>query len=407
MTLLRRAAPAIWVLALICINTNEIAADDFRLIPSLSLRGEFNDNLFFSERDEEEDYIATVSPGLKIIDRTERIDFNLSARGDVIEYDDNSELDDTDQDYRGKFGYRINPRAGIAADAGFTIDSRRDRDLEDTGLVLSSEERERQHYSLSGDYTFSEKTASALSYAYDQEDSDDPEFMDVRYHGASLGFTHNLSRSVSQTVGRFNAGYNRYDYAGIEIDKYSCTFGASHELSELFTVLVDLGARYSESEIKKTTLSLNPETMVYEYVQYTDEDDDWGAVVQAVLSYNSDLSGASLTAGHDLKPASGRRGASERTSVSLSMSKGFRDKLRVSLTAGYHLNKSNQNEFGLQDIDEQSWSVRPSARYNFSRDMSLEASYGYTKVEDKEDDTDPERNAVSVRFFWQYPLFDE
>ena len=392
MTCLRRAAPAIWFLVLIWVSANETAAYEFKLIPSLALRGEYDENLFFSSDDEEDDYIATISPGLRLTERTERVKVDLSGRADWIEYRDNDELDDVDQDYRGNFRYLITPEIGISADAMFTMDSRRDRDIDVTGLVMTNVERKRQYYSLSGDYTVSEKTASVLSYTYARDKFDDPEFVDMEMHRTALGFTHDLGRSFPLAVGRMNLGYARYDYENIELDDYSLTFGVARRFSELLSLLVDLGGRYTRSDIERVS---------------DDKDDEWSGVGQVDLSYNHEVTRVSLSLSQYMRPASGRGGTSERTSASFDINTHFTAGLWGDIYTAYYLNKADAEEFGTLDIDEETWLIRPRVRYNFNRDMSLSASYQYTTVNYRESDTEAHRNLVFIRFYYQYPLFDK
>ena len=56
-----------------------VLADDFKLIPSLAVREEYNDNIFGSVSDTVDDFITTISPGLELVERTERLDLGLSA----------------------------------------------------------------------------------------------------------------------------------------------------------------------------------------------------------------------------------------------------------------------------------------------------------------------------------------
>ena len=75
--------------------------DEFKLIPSLALKEEYNDNIFFTEKARADDFITTVTPGLELIDRTEKVDVNLVARAHVLRYVNNTGLDNVDQNYLG------------------------------------------------------------------------------------------------------------------------------------------------------------------------------------------------------------------------------------------------------------------------------------------------------------------
>ena len=51
---------------------SETRGDELKLIPSIALRTEFDDNIVFSRRDELDSVIFTQSPGFNITRRTER-----------------------------------------------------------------------------------------------------------------------------------------------------------------------------------------------------------------------------------------------------------------------------------------------------------------------------------------------
>ena len=160
MNCMKKVTLAIWLVVLTIVLPNLVMADEFKLIPSLAVRGAFNDNIFYTADDEEDDFITTISAGLELIERTERLDLDLSATVSPFFYDEYNDLDDVDQNYRGRIGYKITPRVRLSADAGYALDSRRDRDIETTGLVISTVERKRWTGGLSGDFTLSEKSAA-------------------------------------------------------------------------------------------------------------------------------------------------------------------------------------------------------------------------------------------------------
>ena len=147
-------------------------ADELKVIPSVALRGEYNDNVFFDEDNEESDYIGTASPGLEIIERTERLDMNLNGHYHIIRYKDAGDLDAEDYDGRGKISYQFTPVFRGSAAAAYIKDSRPDRDIDETGLVQSARTRRRQSYDGGLEYNISEKAAAALSYQYRKDDWD-------------------------------------------------------------------------------------------------------------------------------------------------------------------------------------------------------------------------------------------
>jgi opacity protein-like surface antigen len=384
-----------FLLVLLLLPQEQARGDEFKLIPSLLLRQEYNDNVFFREGNKEDDFISTVSPGLELLERTERMEARVRGRLDGIFYADNTDLDHWDQHYRGTFRYQLVPRMGVAAFAVYSEDSRPDRDIGETGLVQGKETRERQNYGASTEFTLSEKMLAKLSYEYEDEDFDDPESdaVDNESHVASLLFTRDLKGFIPRTKGTMNFGYSRYEFPDADIDNYSLMVGASTELSELVSLLAGVGPRYTETDVEEDATGEK-------------DHEEWGGTGQILLSYKSELTEGSLTFFRDLRKASGRRGTTERTALLGEIRRRFAYELQGRLLAEYFLNEADRGKLAGKDIDEETFRVRTLLRYNFTRDVALEASYSFTRIEDNDDDTDTNRNVVFIRLRLQYPLFD-
>jgi len=400
---MRKVEVFIWLIVLTVIFPAKLLADEFKLIPCIEVREEYNDNIFFDDRGEVEDWITTISPGLKLIEKTERLDLNLSARGAGIKYGKNDELNDVDQHYSGNMGYRVSPRLQVWAGAGYTVDNRRDRDIETTGLVLSSEERKRYTGSLSGEYILTEKTAASLSYAYNRSDFDDPQEIDYKYHSSNLGFTHDLGKFLPRTVARMNLGYSYYDSSDTELDIYSGTVGFSWAITEVFDLLIDLGTRYTRSEF----LAARRHPLIpFIIITREEKDHSWGSVGHVALSYRGEVTTASLSATKDVRPGGGDRETTDRTSFLFKISRRFAEKFSVHLSGEYFLNTADAGELSRTDIDEQTISIRPGLSCEIIDNLVLTASYTYTRLKDREDHTDPERNLVYVQMRYGIPLFE-
>ena len=104
-------------------------AAEFKVIPSVALKGEYNDNVFFDEDDQISDYIGTVTPGLEIINRTERLDLNLNGHYRIIRYKDAGELDAEDYDGSGRLSYSLTPVLRLNAGALYDKSTQPDRDV--------------------------------------------------------------------------------------------------------------------------------------------------------------------------------------------------------------------------------------------------------------------------------------
>jgi len=48
--------------------------NEFRLVPSISIKEEYNDNIFFLTDDIRNDFITTISPSLEMVNNTEKLE---------------------------------------------------------------------------------------------------------------------------------------------------------------------------------------------------------------------------------------------------------------------------------------------------------------------------------------------
>jgi hypothetical protein len=68
----------------------------FRVLLSLDLSGEYNDNILLAPRDEESDFIWTISPGVTVELPGRNWALRLGYRADIIRYTDHNDLDTVD-----------------------------------------------------------------------------------------------------------------------------------------------------------------------------------------------------------------------------------------------------------------------------------------------------------------------
>ncbi len=365
-------------------------ADEFRVVPSLALKEEYNDNIVFATDEKTSSWITTLSPGLSLVNRTEKLDLMLSALVDIARYHDESSFDSESQYYKGRLGYNFGPRTNIRADGGWSRDYRPDRDIETTGIILDNTRRDRAYGGLSGNWAISERWTAGASYYYENDDYEDPEYSDLDGHQAALGLYRQLT---STTRGRINAGYTRYRYDTADTDGGWATVGIDYTFHELWTVIVDAGARFTQTD--------------YQVFGAADQtSDDWGGVGKAAINYKGEKTNLALSLSYDLALASGRTGPVERTAFVFYVRHYLTKDLSAALSTGYYINKADEGEFGLEEIDEETYRVSPSLRYEFTKDIYLDLLYDYATTEYKTNDTDADRNLVFLRLYVQYPLFE-
>jgi opacity protein-like surface antigen len=386
------------------------------IIPSIELKQEYNDNIDFEADNPEEDFITTITPGIDLKRRTERLNTALAIHLSALKYADNRNLDTVDQYYNGGISYQLSPRMSVSGNAGYKIDSRTDRDIETTGLTLTGD-RKAQNYVLAWDYLLTEKTRVSLSWSHGYEDIEKPDDEENRSHKIAFGITHDLSAFLSSTVGRMNISYMRYDsedreyYQGIFLpvsgstqemqveqdsvyDIYQCTFGGSHQFSELLEFSLDTGLSYTLSD-QDIEYVVNIDEAGLPWGSTSDEWDNFGFVGNAALTWSGEYTRYTTTLSHDIRTASGENGTMETTALTVYGSHRFSDKLQALLHLGYYRNRSDRKTGS--ETDEYTLRIRPGLRYNFTRNFWVEASYLYTTIDDLENDDDRNRNLFYIR----------
>ncbi|ABQ26759.1 outer membrane beta-barrel protein [Geotalea uraniireducens] len=385
--------------------------DDFTVTPSAALKEEYNDNVFYASRDKRSTFITTISPGLELMERTERLNLNLLARLDSIHYAANSRLDSLDRGYKGRLHYQLHPRTSMEASAELVQESRADRDIGMSGLAIletfNTVRRDRTAYSLAGSHMLTETTGASFSYNYGKDHYLDPSLIDITSHAVTLGLDHDLAYLVPNIKGQLTAGFTRYLFTSSQVDNYTVSAGLQGELNELWTVSASLGGRITQSMIESTTqVDFFP---TFRNITLRTVDTNAGWIGQLALAYHGELTKGRLTFYRDVTSASGRSGTAERTAVTFNMARRFSYGMWGTLNAGAYLNQSDQRQFSNQTIDEKTIDISPGFRYEFTKDVDLSGNYHFVGINSRQTSGDVRvnRNSIMLTLNFRYPFFEQ
>jgi len=378
----------IWVVLFVSLvavlHVRAAVADEFRLVPSVSVKEEYNDNIYLDVRNPTRDFITTTSPGLEVYDRTERFETTLTGRLASLLYTDNTGLDHIDQFYAGNATYQLTPSLLVRGNGGYTIDSRPDRLLLTTGLVLSSSIRHMDTYGGSIEYTLNEKAALAGSYSYEQDRWSRTTIPDFEGQTGQLSFIYDTSSMVKNTKARATVTYNKYSFSyggsssSIPVESYSATVGATYALNEKLAASIDAGVVRTTSDVTRLQfVTVGP--FVLGFLE-TGTETDLAPMAIGALKYSGEKTSAELSAGHQVLPAMGSAGTTNRTSFTFNASHRLTWELSGTFACEYYYNKSTQSGIGISNIDYQTLRIAPGLRYEFTRDFFLEGSYAFTRI---------------------------
>lgn len=396
-------------------------AAEFRLLPSVAEKLEYNDNIFLAPNNAPSsqrfhDYISTTSGGLQLLTNTEKLNLDLSARVDQLLYKENPNFNSTDQFYKAALKYSFTPKLAVSLRGAFDRDSRPDREFFTSGLVLNAARREVSSEGFTTDYALTDLTTASLSYDHGQYWYRNSRGVDTTFDASSLSFLRDISDFVKNTKARFTLGYTRYSYTGLTLDNYEATTGLEYAIHEKWKILLDVGGRYTETYFQQaqlvgfagtfvggTLVSISP-ILTAQNVTSTGT----GFVGKATLAYAGEKTTANLASGQDVMPAYGSLGAVERTFVTADVSRKFTYELSGSLSGGYFLNKSQAGQFSATSLNFETYYVTGGLRYEFNRNMYLEGSYNYAWIENKaaNPNTIAHRNLFMVRFFVQHAILE-
>lgn len=393
------------VFAVLMIPCTAWCSDD-ELAPYLRLRQEYSDNLFMSTANTLDDFILTVSPGLRLSRKSERVNLNLDGYFDHATYFENSDLNGNDVKTSGRISISATERLSLSADAAFASDSRSDRDLEDTGLVLDTTRRDRYQGGVSGDFLFSERTSANLSGSWQQDDYQSPQdnANDLQAYSTSMGIFHQPARCNRRTTVYSNLQFSRYKYEQSAVDYYAVLAGLDNRFRETIRIRFDLGARYTRSEFQTTQLVFIP-PFEYAIVPAEEKTATWGGVGQVSLTYEDDFIRCAVNASHDIEPASGRQGSTERTSIRASFGRRFSQELRLDMDAGYYFNNAEKDQFSSVAINEKTFRGNFQVRYDISRPAFITGGWSYTRIRDSIADITADRNLVYISVSYTFEIY--
>jgi predicted porin len=236
----------------------------------------------------------------------------------------------------------------------------------------------------------------------------------------NAGVIYDLGQYLPTMKGMLNIGYSHYLFPDSSNDSVMGTVGFSQDLNEIWSILFDAGVRHTWSEISVTEIVTEVEkfdstTIITEIpIRKELNNDNWSWVAGASLNYKGEYLNGSLAYDRDITVASGLGGAAERNALTISARYRLTYELSVLLTGGYYTFKSDASDFSAYEIDQRIFSIYPSIRYEFSKNMAIEASYGYTRVhnpagvttDNNLSGTDAERHIALIRLYYQHPFFE-
>ncbi len=261
-----------------------------------------------------------------------------------------------------------------------------------------------------------EKTQTVLSYSYGRDYYESPLIQDDISHSVNAGLVYDLGKYFPSTKGRVNMGYSYFHYPTSWNNSFSATVGFSRNIKELWSISLDGGTNYVVSEVTVNQLVPVPGGLLS--VRRQQSNYNWGWTGTVSLNYTGEYINGGLSYSNGLSVSPGLNGAAQLNSVALTGQYRFTYEFSSLHSISYTTYKANSSNYSSNVVQQKSLFVNNGFRYEFSREMAVEASYGYTRVSCPASTTEAlncpasttntvaERHVVSLSFYFQRFLFE-
>ena len=386
-----------------------LQAAEWVAVPSIQLRGEYNDNIRLTNAEHDSSWAATLDPSLRLARRSETWDLGANARLRGTRYTGERQLDTVDRFLDGSLSRRFE-RGSFDASAGYARDTTLQNEFldQDTGLATNKIDRTSRNLRLAGKGMFSERTFLEASLSWrDQKYGNNAgtNLLDYDYFTPSLTLSHQLN-AKTRLFGVLSHSRLDYDTASdFESKTDSLQLGASHEFTETWSINGSIGSRRTRTSSLVPVAIPRPALeflfpFVYDVVLEPRDSRTTGLVYNLNLTRELETGDISLAASRSVTPSS-TGSETDTTSVTLSGSHRFTPQLSARMAASYLQSETVGGTQTLADADR--YRLSPSLSWRLDRDLLLSAGYVYTRVKRDATTGDVDSNALYVSLSYSWP----
>jgi len=376
---------------------NEGWANTIKLIPQVTMKHEYTDNVNFGSANEEGDWIFTLSPCIKLKHNTLKNELNAEAEISFLEYTKKDELDTVNQKYKLFYDFQGTELFNINFLSSFIRDTTLDSEIEESGLVFRRQGRKKHNIKPIFSWVFTEKTSLDFSYDntkvwYDcQQD-----YSNFQIQDTMVQVLHKMKDA--RKVLLWQIGYSRYNFEyNLDrsdtdyTDSYRSLLGAEYEYSQIFKITAQTGLRYTRMRFLNGTRG------------------DIKRKGFGLLGFTSEYPGGliTLTFSRDIVSSGLYGEIIEQNKVILDAHQRINKFLTGDFKARWNDSKS---ESDFWDTDSDYYYLSSSLSYRLMRQASISLRYIHDEIynhqkiiNDQETDRKQKRNTIylQLRIFWE------
>ena len=374
---------------------SSVRGGESKLIPQISIKETYNDNINFSTSKEKDDMISTITPLIRWNYQTEKTRTTASAEANILKYRKEKNLDKVNQKYNLTHNFRATELFGLNLNGSLIKDTTLESEKEETGLFFKRSDRDFYNIRPGISLYLTEKTSLNLNLGYSKAEYEDPRYSDYDVYDGTLELVHTLSKEGATVFAQ--GGYTHSDYETSNVDNYRLHLGFTYPFTEKWKLTAWTGARYTESEYEVT--EWKPVYWWLIPVKRTESDRNVGWITYLALTRAFTHGSGSVSINRDIT-SSGYGETIERDRATLSIDYSLAEFITGRFSGSWSRSRS---ESQYQDTDEQLYNLRPSLSWQIMEHGKAELSYQYSMIEYMDTGTNAERNTIFLSFtiYWE------
>lgn len=344
-------------------------AAEYTLVPSITISGEYNNNVSFDRAREREDYLTTLSPGMEFSSETDRGNVKAEIIADFLRYADETSLD-TENLYAGLDGtYKVSERSGISGKVSYIDDTTLESDLFETGLVSTWTDRKRYNAGFGSTYNFTQTTDIGVDYRYSNTTYSLESNEDYYTHWIGVSCNYRFPNQLDVLTVQPYYSNRKSDIS--DADNYGLSLGWTRMFTETHRLKIFLGTRYTDLREKG------------------ESDTSWGGVADVKLMKKGELFSGDVGYSRDIhNNVYGELIEVDR--IYCNVDRKIIGRLGVGFSGNLYFTRSERE----RDGDTSYFEVIPFLNYQLTENHSLKLAYSYAEDDDEQS---PDRRANRSR----------
>jgi hypothetical protein len=358
-------------------------ADSLGLTPTISINGGYDDNILFSRTEPVTDSYLGAIPEIDLSLASELYKVNLISRSEIVRYLEEKDLDY--ESYHHKLGaeYLFSPVWTYSGVFAYKQDTTLQSELEESGRVVSREERVLMQADNSLVYSHSKLSEIEIEYQYRSIEYESDERVDHISHRIQLPFQRWFNNYLDRVTLR--PSYKRTETEdGGSIDYYNFTVGWLHEFSPTMQLKNFVGYGYAQT------------------TRDNDQDFTQGGNFDLSLTLNDEIYSVRIGLRSNLNVDT-EGDLREVDRFYCRIRKKITERLSTGINGSVYINRSPEN-YDL--VDTVFYNLRPELSYEITENHYLKAFYRYSLEEDQtvSDNRYSTRNVIEFNIVGKFPM---